>query len=99
LSRDFALAASSSIFWNITQLPAGVVPVTRVRASETERERPRDRLEKQAAEIDRQSAGLPVGVQVVGRPWAEGVVLAVMTAIEDALTGEYDQPVTPYVAV
>lgn len=98
-ARDFALAASPSIFWNITQMPAGVVPVTRVRASETERERPRDRLEKQAAEIDRQSAGLPVGVQVVGRPWAEGVVLAVMVAIEDALTGEYDQPVTPYVAV
>jgi fatty acid amide hydrolase len=73
--------------------------VTRVRASETDRERPRDRLEKQAAEIDRQSAGLPVGVQVVGRPWAEDVVLAVMIAIEDALTGEYDQPVTPYLAV
>jgi hypothetical protein len=36
---------------------------------------------------------------VVGRPWAEGVVLAVMTAIEDQLTGEYDQPVTPYLAV
>jgi fatty acid amide hydrolase len=99
LSRDFALAASSSIFWNITQLPAGVVPVTRVRASETDRERPRDRLEKQAAEVDRQSAGLPVGVQVVGRPWAEAVVLAVMTAIEDELTGEYDQPLTPYLAV
>jgi len=99
LSRDFALAASSSIFWNITQLPAGVVPVTRVRASETDRERPRDRLEKQAAEVDRQSAGLPVGVQVVGRPWAEAVVLAVMTAIEDELTGEYDQPLTPYLAI
>lgn len=99
LSREFALAASPSIYWNLTQLPAGVVPVTRVRASETDRERPRDRIEKQAAEIDRQSAGLPVGVQVVGRPWAEDVVLAVMIAIEDALTGEYDQPVTPYLAM
>jgi fatty acid amide hydrolase len=95
-SRDFALAASSSILWNIAELPAGVVPVTRVRSSETRREQPRDRLEKRASEVDRQSAGMPVGVQVVGRPWAEASVLAVMIALEDALAREADRPVTPH---
>ena len=90
-SRDFALAGSPSMLWNIVQFPAGVVPVTRVRPDETRRERPQDRMEKRAAEVDRQSAGLPVGVQVVGRPWAEDVVLAAMTAIEDGL----DEQVRP----
>jgi fatty acid amide hydrolase len=93
-SRDFALAGSPSMLWNLVQFPAGVVPVTRVRPDETRRDRPRDRLEKRAAEVDRQSAGLPVGVQVVGRPWAEDVVLAVMTAIEEGLD-EQIRPRTP----
>jgi fatty acid amide hydrolase len=97
-ARDFALAASSSIFWNIVQFPAGVVPVTRVLSSEIRREQPRDRLEKRAAEVDRQSAGLPVGAQIVGRPWAEGSVLALMLALEDALANEADRPATPYLA-
>ena len=66
LSRDFVLAGSGSMLWNLTQFPAGVVPVTRVRPDETARPRPKDRLEKIAAAVDRQSAGLLVGVQVVG---------------------------------
>jgi fatty acid amide hydrolase len=100
LSREFALAASSSMIWNVVQFPAGVVPVTRVRASETHRVETRDRLERRAAEIDRQSAGLPVGVQVVGKPWAESVVVAVMQAIEEApgILREPDRPVVPFLA-
>jgi fatty acid amide hydrolase len=98
-SREFVIAASSSMIWNLAQFPAGVVPVTRVRSNEARRDRPRDRLEKRAAEVDRQSAGLPVGVQVVGRPWAEPLVLAVMQALEDALQRESDRPVVPHLAV
>ncbi|WP_437591924.1 amidase family protein [Sorangium sp. So ce1000] len=94
-SRDFVLAGSAAMLWNLTQFPAGVVPVTRVRAEETRRERPRDRLEKRAAEIDAKSDGLPVGVQVVGFPFSEHLVLAAMIAIEDELAGETDRPVTP----
>jgi fatty acid amide hydrolase len=95
LSRDFVLAGSPSMLWNMAQFPAGVVPVTRVRPSETRRDRPRDRLEKRAAEVDRQSAGLPVGVQVVGRPWEEDRVLAAMIAIEEVASQGPEFPKTP----
>ncbi|AGP34975.1 hypothetical protein BE04_31050 [Sorangium cellulosum] len=94
-SRDFVLAGSAAMLWNLAQFPAGVVPVTRVRAGEARRERPRDRLEKRAAEVDAKSEGLPVGVQVVGLPFSDHVVLAAMITIEDELAGEPDRPVTP----
>ncbi|KYG06393.1 hypothetical protein BE21_35145 [Sorangium cellulosum] len=94
-SRDFVLAGSAAMLWNLAQFPAGVVPVTRVRAGEARRERPRDRLEMRAAEVDAKSEGLPVGVQVVGLPFSDHVVLAAMITIEDELAGEPDRPVTP----
>jgi Asp-tRNA(Asn)/Glu-tRNA(Gln) amidotransferase A subunit family amidase len=37
------------------------------------------------------SAGLPIGVQIVGRPFAESEILAVATVIERALGG-YTRP-------
>jgi len=94
-SRDFVLAGSPSMLWNLTQFPAGVVPVTRVRATETRRDRPRDRLEKMAAAVDARSVGLPVCVQVVGRPWEEDTVLAAMIAIEEVASAAPDFPRTP----
>ncbi len=94
-SRDFVLAGEVSILWNLTQLPAGVVPVTRVRADEAGREASRDQLERRAAEVDAASAGLPVGVQVVGRAWEEHVVLAAMEAIEADVRNQPDFPRTP----
>jgi fatty acid amide hydrolase len=83
------------MLWNLAQFPAGVVPVTRVRPDEARREEPRDRLEKRAAEVDRRSAGLPVGAQIVGRPYDEHLVLAAMIAVEDQLSSEPDWPATP----
>src|SRR5262249_51471632 len=53
-SRDFAIAASSSMLFNLTQLPAGVIGVTRVRGDETRRADVRDRFDKRAAHIDRE---------------------------------------------
>ena len=35
--------------------------------------------------------GLPMGIQVIGRPWREDVVFAVLTAIE-AMTGGWKTP-------
>jgi len=95
LSRDFVLAGSASMLWNVVQFPAGVVPVTRVRAGEAARDKPQDRIEKQAAQVDKQSAGLPVGVQIVGRPWEEDVVLAAMIAVEDGVSKAGDFPRAP----
>jgi fatty acid amide hydrolase len=94
-SKNFTLASSYSIVFNVAQLPAGVVPVGRVRPDETTRRPGGDALEKQAARIDEASAGLPVGVQVVGRAWKESVVLAVMEAIEGEVRDHLEFPRTP----
>lgn len=78
------LAAAPCLLANLLDLAAGAVPVTRVRPDE-ERGRGtcRDPVLREAARADEGSAGLPVGVQVVGGPQAdEADVLAVMQAIE-----------------
>ncbi len=91
----FASALSYSILFNATQLPAGSVPVTRVRASELRRTYPTDRLDKRAVSIDANSVSLPVGVQVAGKPWQEGLVLALMAAIETSCRADHEFPFTP----
>jgi fatty acid amide hydrolase len=98
-SKGFTLASSYSMIFNAMQFPAGVVPVTRVRDGETTRPAGRDRLTVQAEEIDAKSVGLPVGVQVVGRPWKDSVVLAVMKAIEAEVSGDERFPKTPVVDI
>jgi hypothetical protein len=52
-------------------------------------------LEKLAAAVDAQSAGLPAGAQIVGRPWAEALVLAAMEAVEEEVRGDEGFPQTP----
>jgi fatty acid amide hydrolase len=71
------------VLFNLLGMPAGVVPVTRVRPGE-ECDRPdgRDGAVRAARTAEQGSAGLPVGVQVAGRHWREDLVLAAMSAIE-----------------
>jgi fatty acid amide hydrolase len=95
MSKDFVLSGSFSMLWNLAPLPAGVVPVTRVRATETSREGVRDQMEKKAAQVDAKSAGLPIGVQVVGRAWDEETVIAAMIAIEEEAAKGDEFPRTP----
>lgn len=95
MSHDFTLSICHVARYNLLNLPAGVTPVTRVRADETDREQTRDRLDKRAAEIDARGAGMPIGVQVVGRPWREHVVLAAMRAIDARVREGRDFPATP----
>ena len=40
--------------------------------------------------------GLPIGVQVVARPWREQVALAVMLAIQQGASRLADFPLTPH---
>jgi fatty acid amide hydrolase len=94
-SKNFTLASSYSILFNATQMPAGVVPVTRVREDETHRASDADLLERRAADIDARSAGLPVGVQIAGRPWRDHEVLATMLAIETEVSREDGFPRAP----
>jgi fatty acid amide hydrolase len=95
MAKDFPVAGSPSMLYNLLQFPGGVVPVTRVREVEASRPGARGKLEKHAAKVDAMSAGLPVGVQVVGRPWADHVVLAAMGAIEADVRSDAEFPRTP----
>jgi fatty acid amide hydrolase len=94
-SRNFALASSYSMLFNATQMPAGVVPVTRVRLEESSRSPGRDALERRAALVDDGSVGLPVGIQVVGKPWQDEVVLSAMETIEASVRDDAGFPATP----
>ena len=85
-SGQFLIAGSFSMLFNLVQFPAGVVPVTTVHTEEASRSGgPTDRVEKTAALVDQASAGLPVGVQVVGRPFSDETVLGLMVELEDRL--------------
>ncbi len=95
MSKDFPVAGSASQLFNVLQFPAGVVPMTRVRADELERPAARDRLERHAAQVDRASLGLPVGVQVVAPPWHDERALAVMKVLEHGVAQDDDVPRTP----
>ena len=96
-SADLGPASLSyTALYNLLAWPAGVVPVTRVRAVETDR-RPRwgDMMDRAARRVDKSSAGLPVGVQVAARPNREDLILTVMGAVETALSGSVDYPRVP----
>jgi fatty acid amide hydrolase len=94
-STGFALAGSYAMLFNATQLPAGVVPVTRVRKGEVTRDAASGRSEKLAVAADLGSDGMPVGVQLVGRAWQEPQVLAAMAAIEARVCSGDEFPKTP----
>jgi fatty acid amide hydrolase len=94
-SGDFTLSLGAEFRWTLLNFPAGVVPVTRVRRSETGQYRGRDRVEKKLGSIDEVSVDLPVGVQVVAPPFREHVLLAVMAAIEAGVQQDEGFPQTP----
>jgi Asp-tRNA(Asn)/Glu-tRNA(Gln) amidotransferase A subunit family amidase len=81
---------------NVCGFPAGIVPVTRVRpGEESNRSASRDIVDQVARDTERDSAGLPIGVQVIARPWRDHVALAAMTAIEAAARTQPDYPGRP----
>src|SRR5579863_2404977 len=78
---------------NVSGFPAGIVPVTRVRqGEESDRPASRDLVDRVAREAERGSAGLPIAVQVLARPWRDHVVLAAMATIEAAARQHPDYP-------
>jgi fatty acid amide hydrolase len=89
-------SASYTALYNLLGWPAGVVPVTRVRPVEMDRRsRGGDMMDRAARRVDAGSAGLPVGVQLAARPNREDLILAVMAAVETALSGSVDYPRVP----
>lgn len=96
-ARDLALGGAYTIAYNLLGYPAGVVPLTRVRAGEeSSRSESRDVVQRLARKVEQGSVGLPIGVQVVARPWREHVALAAMQALETAARLGKDFPVTPH---
>jgi fatty acid amide hydrolase len=89
-------AGSYTMLYNLLGMPAGVLPATRVRAGE-ESDRPKssDWVERAAGEVEKNSIGLPVGVQVVARHWREDVALAIMAALEEHFRAQPDYPARP----
>jgi fatty acid amide hydrolase len=89
-------AATYAFVYNVLGAPAGVVSITKVRpGEESDREVSKDMADITAREVERDSAGLPVAVQVVARHWREDMVLAVMAALEEHFQSTPDYPTRP----
>ena len=88
-----SVAGGYAALYNVLGYPAGVVPFTRVRPDEAiPRKRSLDRAEAAARKAETGGAGLPIGVQLVARPWREHVALAAMRAVEEAARTHDDYP-------
>jgi fatty acid amide hydrolase len=99
-SRDLVIAGGYAVLYNVLGYPAGVVPVTRVQMDEeSRRRRSRDGMERAARRAEQGSAGLPIGVQVIARPWRESAALAAMKVIQDGVRTRPDFPKTPVTPV
>jgi fatty acid amide hydrolase len=95
-SGYLGLPGSYSCLANVLGYPAGTVPVTRVRGEEEMSRKPSlDLVRRAAYSVEKGSAGLPVGVQLIARPWRDHVALAAMAAIEAAAARRPDFPRTP----
>jgi len=95
-AKDLVLVGGYTLLYNALGYPAGVVPWTTVRpGEESERPTSSDLVERAAARCERDSSGLPIGVQVVAPPWREEVVLAVMHAIEAAAPAPGERAADP----
>jgi len=92
-SRYLATAGGYNPLYNVLGYPAGIVPVSRVRpGEESTRRGSLDLVQRAARAAEQGSAGLPLGVQVVARPWREHVALAAMQTIQEGARTHDDYP-------
>nr|CDS15035.1 fatty acid amide hydrolase 1 [Echinococcus granulosus] len=86
-------AVTFTSIYNLLDYPAGVVPVSKVNESDVEAcrklegeyRKAGDWLNATHAKLQSDTKGLPVAVQVVGKPFDEETVLRVMKEIEESL--------------
>ncbi|CAG9313380.1 unnamed protein product [Blepharisma stoltei] len=72
------------MFWNVVEYPSGIVPVRLVEENETNFESEiNDLFTRSAKKIMAVSAGMPIGIQIAGKPYHDEVVLGVMKQVED----------------
>ena len=100
-SADVSTAGAYAPLYNLLGYPAGTLPWTKVRASEEHGRRARtsDRVERGAFDCETGSTGLPICVQIVGRPWREDTVFAALYALEEVARDNPDFPLTPVVTI
>jgi fatty acid amide hydrolase len=98
-SLELMPAGSYALLPNLLDFPAGVVAASRVTAEETNVAAAgaalADACDRTARNSLRTAAGLPIGVQVVGVPWREDIVLAIMAALETHFRQQPDYPRQP----
>lgn len=95
-AADVHTAGAYAPLYNVLGYPTGTLPFTRVRPEEeTHRRSSTDGVDRAAKKTERGSAGLPIGVQVIARPWCEDLVLDAMAALESVARDRADYPVTP----
>ncbi|HET7869058.1 MAG TPA: amidase family protein [Actinomycetota bacterium] len=91
---DLGTGGIYATLYNLLGMPAGMVSLSRVGVDEeTDRPPTKDRALEAASNVERGSAGLPVGVQVVAPHWREDIVLALMAALEEEFRNRPDYPV------
>lgn len=94
-SGDLVLSLTYVFRYVMLNFPCGVVPVTKVRSDETTAAFPPGMLGNRLASALAGSTGLPIGVQVVARPFREDLALSVSTAIETGVHDDSEYPRTP----
>ena len=95
-AADVLTAGAYAPLYNVLGYPSGTLPFTGVRANEeTHRRSSRDGVDRAAKRTERGSAGLPIAVQVIARPWCEDLVLDALAALELIARERDDYPPTP----
>lgn len=93
-SENLFPAGSYANIFNVLGNPAGVLSFTRVQpGEESDRIISKDLVDIIAKEVEQGTAGLPIGVQVIGRHWREDVVLAIMAALEKNFSSQPNYPI------
>jgi Asp-tRNA(Asn)/Glu-tRNA(Gln) amidotransferase A subunit family amidase len=81
MSAAVVAGQSYASLYNLVGLPAGVVPVTRVRAREADAGRTGGRQAAAVRRVTAGSEGLPVAVQIAARPGRDDLVLSLLERI------------------
>ena len=91
--KTISFTCSYTLIYNVLDLPAGVLPITVVDAErDAYPSPPKGLLEKAARKhyVLQEQNGLPLGVQVVGKPFKDETVLRAMRIIEGLV--QFKQP-------
>jgi fatty acid amide hydrolase len=95
-TADEAPFGTYTLLASLLGWPAGVVPLTCVRDDEQSAvTRGGDHMDRAAAAAEAGSGGLPIGVQIMARPFRDDVALALLEALEQAALSEPRTPIDP----